>query len=88
MILQQLFAEFYTENWLKNQYSMSSSKQSVFGQFKLPFKSSFCLLSEEARQQRKINQKIESELRKEKRLAKRSLKLLLLGIGESGKLQN
>ena len=43
-----------------------------------------CCLSEEARMQRKINQKIEHQLRKEKRNARRNIKLLLLGTGESG----
>ncbi|XP_076764427.1 G protein alpha q subunit isoform X3 [Xylocopa sonorina] len=44
-----------------------------------------CCLSEEAREQKRINQEIERQLRKDKRDARRELKLLLLGTGESGK---
>ncbi|RDD47518.1 Guanine nucleotide-binding protein G(q) subunit alpha [Trichoplax sp. H2] len=44
-----------------------------------------CCLSDEAREQRRINREIEKELKKHKRDAKRELKLLLLGTGESGK---
>ncbi|KAJ8035822.1 Guanine nucleotide-binding protein G(q) subunit alpha [Holothuria leucospilota] len=44
-----------------------------------------CCLSEEAREQKRINQEIEKRLRKDKRDARRELKLLLLGTGESGK---
>lgn len=38
-----------------------------------------CCLSEEAREQKRINQEIERQLRKDKRDARRELKLLLLG---------
>jgi len=44
-----------------------------------------CCLSEEAIQQIKINQEIEKQLKRDKRDARRELKLLLLGTGESGK---
>jgi hypothetical protein len=41
-----------------------------------------CCLSEEAREQQRINQEIERQLRKDKRDARRELKLLLLGINQ------
>ncbi|XP_075231446.1 guanine nucleotide-binding protein G(q) subunit alpha isoform X1 [Lycorma delicatula] len=44
-----------------------------------------CCQSEEAREQKRINQEIERQLRRDKRDARRELKLLLLGTGESGK---
>ncbi|XP_062511858.1 guanine nucleotide-binding protein G(q) subunit alpha-like [Corticium candelabrum] len=44
-----------------------------------------CCLSEEAKEQRRINLAIEKELRRDKRNSKKELKLLLLGTGESGK---
>lgn len=44
-----------------------------------------CCLSEEAREQQRINQEIEKQLKKDKKDARRELKLLLLGTGESGK---
>ncbi|KAH7721960.1 guanine nucleotide-binding protein G(q) subunit alpha-like isoform X3 [Aphelenchoides avenae] len=44
-----------------------------------------CCLSEEAREQKRINQEIEKQLQRDKRNARRELKLLLLGTGESGK---
>jgi guanine nucleotide-binding protein G(q) subunit alpha len=39
-----------------------------------------CCLSEEAREQKRINQEIEKQLQRDKRNARRELKLLLLGI--------
>lgn len=45
----------------------------------LPFWAMACCLSEEAREQKRINQEIERQLRKDKRDARRELKLLLLG---------
>ncbi|ESO87888.1 hypothetical protein LOTGIDRAFT_194019 [Lottia gigantea] len=44
-----------------------------------------CCLTEELKEQKRINQEIERQLRKDKRDARRELKLLLLGTGESGK---
>lgn len=44
-----------------------------------------CCLSEEAREQKRINYEINKQLKKDKRNARRELKLLLLGTGESGK---
>ncbi|RWS21550.1 heterotrimeric GTP-binding protein alpha subunit G-alpha-q-like protein [Leptotrombidium deliense] len=44
-----------------------------------------CLISPEAKEQRRLNQRIESELRRNKREMRREIKLLLLGTGESGK---
>lgn len=44
-----------------------------------------CCLSEEAREQKRINTEIEKQLQRDKRNARRELKLLLLGTGESGK---
>ena len=63
--------------------SQQSARNSISGS--MGSKVRLCLLSEEARLQRKINQKIDNELRREKRLARKCLKLLLLGTGESGK---
>lgn len=42
-----------------------------------------CCLSEEAKEQKRINQEIERQLRRDKRDARRELKLLLLGKWES-----
>ena len=42
-----------------------------------------CCLSEEAKEQKRINQEIEKQLRKDKRDARRELKLLLLGMNFS-----
>uniref|UniRef100_H3DDD7 Guanine nucleotide-binding protein subunit alpha n=1 Tax=Tetraodon nigroviridis TaxID=99883 RepID=H3DDD7_TETNG len=44
-----------------------------------------CCLSEEAKESKRINAEIERQLRRDRRAAKRELKLLLLGTGESGK---
>ncbi|GMS98410.1 hypothetical protein PENTCL1PPCAC_20585 [Pristionchus entomophagus] len=44
-----------------------------------------CFLSEEAREKKRINQEIEKLLKRDKKNAKKELKLLLLGTGESGK---
>lgn len=44
-----------------------------------------CCQSDEAREQRRINTEIEKQLKRDKRDARRELKLLLLGTGESGK---
>ncbi|XP_051981389.1 guanine nucleotide-binding protein G(q) subunit alpha-like [Xyrauchen texanus] len=44
-----------------------------------------CCLSEEAKNARRINDEIERQLRRDKKDARRELKLLLLGTGESGK---
>ncbi len=44
-----------------------------------------CGMSAEAREQRRINQEIERQIKKDKRDQRKELKLLLLGTGESGK---
>lgn len=44
-----------------------------------------CCYSAEAREQRRINQEIERQIKKDKRDQRKELKLLLLGTGESGK---
>uniref|UniRef100_A0A8C9WUC9 Guanine nucleotide-binding protein subunit alpha n=1 Tax=Scleropages formosus TaxID=113540 RepID=A0A8C9WUC9_SCLFO len=44
-----------------------------------------CCMSEEAKESKRINAEIEKQLRRDKRDARRELKLLLLGTGESGK---
>uniref|UniRef100_UPI00358DDDA8 guanine nucleotide-binding protein subunit alpha-11 n=1 Tax=Myxine glutinosa TaxID=7769 RepID=UPI00358DDDA8 len=44
-----------------------------------------CCLSEELKEAKRINAEIERQLRRDKRDARRELKLLLLGTGESGK---
>lgn len=42
-----------------------------------------CCISEEAREQRRINQEIDKKLRKDKRESRKELKLLLLGMHHS-----
>ncbi|XP_053556253.1 guanine nucleotide-binding protein subunit alpha-11-like [Bombina bombina] len=44
-----------------------------------------CCLSEEVKESKRINAEIEKQLKRDKRDARRELKLLLLGTGESGK---
>ncbi|KAL7842353.1 hypothetical protein SRHO_G00240420 [Serrasalmus rhombeus] len=44
-----------------------------------------CCLSEEAKESKRINAEIDKQLRRDKRDARKELKLLLLGTGESGK---
>uniref|UniRef100_A0A1I8IWB5 Guanine nucleotide-binding protein subunit alpha n=1 Tax=Macrostomum lignano TaxID=282301 RepID=A0A1I8IWB5_9PLAT len=44
-----------------------------------------CCMGEEAKEQRRINMEIERQLKRDKKDARRELKLLLLGTGESGK---
>ncbi|XP_035207371.1 guanine nucleotide-binding protein subunit alpha-11-like [Stegodyphus dumicola] len=44
-----------------------------------------CCMSDKAKEQKRINREIEKQLRNDKRAARRQLKLLLLGTGESGK---
>ncbi|BFZ13579.1 hypothetical protein BsWGS_16617 [Bradybaena similaris] len=44
-----------------------------------------CCLSDDLKEQKRINQEIEKQLRKDKSNARKELKLLLLGTGESGK---
>ena len=44
-----------------------------------------CFASFEEREQRRVNALINAQLRKQKRAERRSVKLLLLGTGESGK---
>jgi len=44
-----------------------------------------CCLSDEAKEQKRINDEIERQIRRDRRDARRELKLLLLGTGESGK---
>jgi len=46
-----------------------------------------CCLSEEAKEQKRINQEIERQLRRDKRDARRELKLLLLGEYKKNNLQ-
>ena len=67
------------KNWLIRQYfarvCQSASPEKKF----LVCKMACCLLSEEEKEQRRINAEIERQLRKDKRDARRELKLLLLG---------
>ncbi|KAK3727444.1 hypothetical protein EGW08_020791 [Elysia chlorotica] len=44
-----------------------------------------CCIPDELKEQKRINQEIERQLKRDKRDARRELKLLLLGTGESGK---
>lgn len=47
--------------------------------FEIMFKAFDCCLSDEAKEQRRINLEIERQLKKDKKDARRELKLLLLG---------
>ena len=49
------------------------------------FRSFSCCISEEELQRKQVHEQIEKNLRRQKREARRELKLLLLGTGESGK---